>query len=118
MQLTFLFHRFPTGNVSVARIEKDQSVEDQCPPSWRHVYVTSSVLIQQADGVQSLALCHVKHRSRLLSKETKSLDLLRTVSAQLGCDASGPQYPHLKTGTSLTWLWQGYSNLQCKVLNI
>lgn len=78
--------------------------------------VTSSVLVLEADDRHSLVLCHVKHRSRLLSQEIISLDFFRMVSAELGYNVSGPQFPHLKNRT-LTWLWQGYSTLQCKVLN-
>lgn len=74
--------------------------------STRDTYsVTSSVLVLEADGMRSLVLCYVKHRSRLLSQETISLDFLRTVSAELSCNVSEPQFPHLKNGTSLTWLW-------------
>lgn len=78
--------------------------------------MTSSVLIQQADGVHPLPSAMSSTGPDAFPGD--QLDLFRKVSTQLGCDVSGPQFPHLKTGTSLTWLWQGYNNLQCKVLNI
>ena len=78
----------------------------------RDTYTVTRSVVLEADGMHSLVLCHVKHRSRLLSQETINLDFFRTGSAELGCNVSGPQFPHLKNGTSLTWLWQGYITTQ------